>query len=59
MPSVTSFNCTVKAMLSKTYGKMPDPDAEKQIIMEYEYYTDTFVNNTIFNTSYVSPELYT
>lgn len=55
MPSVTSFNCTVKAMLSKTYGKMPDPDAEKQIIMEYEYYTDTFVNNTIFNASYVSP----
>ena len=35
--------------MSKTYGKMPDSDASKQIIMEYEYFMDTLANTTVFN----------
>ena len=45
----TEITCTVKDVLSKTYGKMPDSDASKQIIMEYEYFMDTLANTTDFD----------
>ena len=45
----TTITCTVKDVLSKTYGKMPDLDASKQIIMEYEYLMDTLANTTVFD----------
>ena len=36
----TEFECTVKGKFKETYGKMPTEDFQKQIVMEYEYYTD-------------------
>ena len=45
----TEITCTVKDVLSKTYGKMPDSLASKQIIMEYEYFMDTLANSTVFD----------
>ena len=50
---VSQINCTVKDVLSETYGKMPDSDAEKQIIMEYEYFTDTLANTTTFDPEHI------
>jgi len=40
--ATTSFKCTVKAMLSETYGKMPDAGSKQQIIMEYKHYMNLF-----------------
>ena len=45
----TEITCTVKDVLSKTYGKMPDSLASRQIIMEYEYFMDTLANSTVFD----------
>ncbi len=42
----TSIECVVTQMLDRTYGKMPDSDAHKQIFMEYKYYTDMLANTT-------------
>ena len=36
-------------MLDKTYGKMPDINANAQIFMEYKYYTHMFANTTTWN----------
>jgi hypothetical protein len=43
-------------MVSKTYGKMPDTDSKKQILMEYEYFTDLFAESTTFNATLVDEE---
>lgn len=39
--------------MSKTYGKMPDDGSSNQIIMEYEYFTDTLANTTTFNSDWM------
>ena len=38
----SSIECTVKDLFTKTYGKMPDEGADKQIIMEFESYVSTW-----------------
>ena len=57
LTATTYFSCTVKDFISKTYGKMPDKGANKQIIMEYEYYMDIFSKSTTFNPDFVDEEL--
>ena len=32
---------------------MPDLDANKQIIMEFEYFMDTLANTTIFDSAWI------
>ena len=51
----TKIPCTVRAMISETYGKMPKSGADRQIIMEFEYYMSYFseAGNTVFNKKYV------
>ena len=53
---VSKITCTVKDLLSETYGKMPDQDAEKQILMEYQYFTDTLANTTVFDSEHIDAE---
>ena len=53
---ITTITCTVKDMVKKTYGKMPDKDANKQIILEYQYFTDTLANTTAFNSTHIDEE---
>jgi len=55
--ATTSFKCTVRDMISDTYGKMPEAGAKSQIIMEYEHYMDIFAESTTFNQELVDPEL--
>jgi len=45
----TTIACTVRALFSDTYGKMPDEGADYQIFMEYKYFTDTLANQTNFS----------
>ena len=44
-------------MIGETYGKMPQTDAENQIIMEYESMIDLIAQSTTFNQDFVSKEL--
>ena len=55
--SSMEWECTVVRMLDKTYGKMPDTLAQKQLVLEYKYYLETFVKSTTFNENQVSAEL--
>ena len=59
VPAATYFSCTVKAMISDTYGKMPLSNAKNQIIMEFEYFMDIFIESTTFNPDYIDEELIT
>ena len=52
----TVFECKVVGLFPKTYGKMPDSDSDKQIMMEYEFYTDMLANSTSFNETAVDME---
>ena len=58
-PATTTFGCKVKAMISETYGKMPDAGARNQIVMEYEYYMDIFAKSTTFDSAFVEEDLAT
>lgn len=53
---ITQFNCTVKGVAAKTYGKFRDSDAQKQIVMEYEYFLDTLANTTTFNSTFIKEQ---
>ena len=55
--AVTEFECTVKDLVAETYGKMPDASSTKQIMMEYEYYTDLIARSTTFNELLIDKEL--
>ena len=48
----TLIQCKVTHMIDKTYGKMPDDRANRQIMMEYSYYIEVFAETTTFNSAY-------
>ena len=52
----TDFECTVVAMIDKTYGKMPESGSGLQVIMEFESYISLFANSTTFNETMVDSE---
>ena len=52
----TDFECTVVAMIDKTYGKMPDKGSDLQVIMEFESYISLLANSTTFNETMVDTE---
>ena len=54
---MTEIECTVKDLVAETYGKMPDASSTKQIMMEYEYYTDLIARSTTFNELLIDKEL--
>ena len=41
-------------MADDTYGKMPEKNANMQIVMEYKYYTDMLAKTTKFNEDQVT-----
>jgi len=45
--------CSVRGFFSETFGKMPDEGADRQIILEYKYLTDTLATSTSFNSTQV------
>ena len=47
------IECTVYAMLDRTYGKMPDSGAKQQVIMEFAYYAHMLANTTTWNETIV------
>ena len=49
-PLETKIDYTIKDFLTKTYGKLPDIDAKKQLLMEYEYWLPAWANNTDFSS---------
>lgn len=44
-------------MISKTYGKMPDQDSKRQILMEFSTYTQVLAESTTFNSTVYSATL--
>ena len=52
----TIISCQVVQMIDKTYGKMPEDEANNQVMMELSYYMDYISAGTSLNKTYYTQE---